>query len=74
MEMAERVDMSFRNKEVKMWFMIMVPVIIIGMFTLFINDGTTSWLQFIILLAGLASYYTWRFRYRKKQKAENDGK
>lgn len=72
--MAERVDMSFRNKEVKMWFVIMIPIIIIGTITLFINDGTTSWLQFIILLTGLASYYTWRFRYRKKKKAANGGK
>ncbi|TAA71707.1 hypothetical protein [Planococcus salinarum] len=66
--MAEQVEMSFKNKELKMWFMIMVPVIIIGTIALFINDGTTSWLQFIILFTGLVSYYTWRFQYRKKKK------
>lgn len=72
--MAERVDMSFKNKEVKMWFLIMVPVFIIGSIALFASEPASRYLPFLIMLAGLAIYYTWRFRYRKKKKAENGGK
>ncbi|MCM3611650.1 DUF1129 domain-containing protein [Planococcus sp. MERTA32b] len=72
--MAERVEMSFRNKEVRMWFWIMVPAFIIGAIGLFLNDGQVPFLNLIVLGGGLVVYYTWRFLYRKKKKkadAEN---
>ncbi|PKH11182.1 hypothetical protein [Planomicrobium sp. MB-3u-38] len=71
--MAERVDMSFKNKEVKMWFMIMVPVFILGSIALFTNEPTSRYLPFLIMMIGLAIYYSWRFSYRKKKK-ESDTK
>lgn len=66
--MAERVDMSFKNKEVRMWFVIMIPAFIIGAIALALNDSSTQYLHFIVLLIALVTYYTWRFRYRKKKK------
>lgn len=66
--MAERFDMSFRNKEVKMWFFLMFPFIVLGAIALFTSDASTRWLPFLILLIGYAIYYPWRANYRKKQK------
>lgn len=70
--MAERVDMSFKNKEVKMWFVIMVPVFIIGSIALLTSEPASRYLPFLILMAGLSTYYIWRYRYRKKQKETGD--
>lgn len=67
--MAERVEMNFSNKEVKMWFLIMVPAFIIGAVALFLNDGQVPFLNLIVIGGGLAVYYTWRFLYRKKKRS-----
>ncbi|MFC3210235.1 hypothetical protein [Planomicrobium okeanokoites] len=72
--MAERVDMSFKNKEVKMWFMIMLPVFILGTIALFTSEPTSRYLPFLIMMIGLAIYYSWRFRYRKKKKESDTEK
>lgn len=60
--------MSFKNKEVKMWFLIMVPVFILGSIALFTSEPTSRYLPFLILIMGWISYYIWRFQYRKKKK------
>ncbi len=70
--MAERVDMSFKNKEVKMWFLIMVPVFVIGSITMLTEEPASRYLPFLILIAGWIIYYTWRFQYRKKKKEMNN--
>ncbi|WP_372868839.1 hypothetical protein [Planomicrobium okeanokoites] len=66
--MAERVEMSFKNKEVKMWFMIMAPFVIVGVIALITSPPSSRYIPFLILMIGYAIYYTWRFRYRKKKK------
>lgn len=70
--MAERFEMSFKNPELKMWFLIMLPVVIIGLLALLLNDGITSWIQLIVFTAGLVTYYSWRYRYRKKKKKNKE--
>ncbi|WP_281863945.1 hypothetical protein [Planomicrobium okeanokoites] len=72
--MAERVDMSFKNKEVKMWFMIMVPFVILGVIALINSTPSSRYIPFLILMIGYAIYYTWRFRYRKKNKESDTNK
>lgn len=66
--MAERVEMSFKNKEVKMWFWIMVPAFVIGAVALFLNDGQVPFLNLLVLGGGLVVYYSWRFLHRKKKR------
>jgi len=70
--MAERFDMSFKNKELKMWFLIMGPIFIIGSIALYNSTPSTRWLPFLILMIGYAIYYPWRYRYRKQQKEAGD--
>lgn len=66
--MGERFEMSFRNPEVKMWFIIMTPFILFGFIILYMNAPSTRPLPFAGLIIGYAIYYTWRFRYRKKKR------
>lgn len=66
--MAERVEMSFKNKEMKMWFLIMGPALIIGSILMFSSISSNRYLPFSILLVGYAIYYPWRYLYRKKKK------
>lgn len=68
--MADRVEMSFKNKEVKMWFLIMIPVVIMGTFAIFSSDPIARFVPIFLLFGGLATYYIWRFRYRRRQKAK----
>ena len=67
--MAERFELSFKNKEVKMWFITVGPAFIIGAIALYNSTPSTRWLPFLILMIGYAIYYPWRYRYRKEQKA-----
>lgn len=70
--MAERFDMSFKNKELTMWFVIMGPTLIIGSILMFTLDSSIRYLPFLILLVGYSIYYPWRFRHRKKKKEARD--
>lgn len=70
--MADRVEMSFKNKEVKMWFVIMIPFFLIASFFLFEGNPANRSLPFLLLLLAWAIYYSWRYRYRKKQKNTAD--
>lgn len=71
--MAERMEMSFKNKEVKMWFLIVTPFVVIGSLVLFFGDPSTRFLPSLLLIVAWTIYYSWRYRYRKKRKnsAEN---
>ncbi|MFD1030154.1 hypothetical protein [Metaplanococcus flavidus] len=70
--MAERFDMSFKNKELKMWLLIMVPITIIGSYFLLTSTPSTRHYPFGILLIGYAFYYSWRYRFRKKKKENKE--
>lgn len=65
--MAERFEMNFKNPELKMWFIVMTPFIVIGGIALLMNDPSTRYVPFLSLIIGYAIYYIWRFRFRKKK-------
>jgi O-antigen/teichoic acid export membrane protein len=68
--MSERFELSFKNKEVRIWFYIAVPYIIIGSLFLFIGGPTYNYVSLILLVIAWITSYTWRFLYRRKQKNE----
>ncbi|WP_422122292.1 hypothetical protein DHX103_10810 [Planococcus sp. X10-3] len=70
--MAERSEMSFKNKELKMWLIIIIPVMIIGGIALFAGEPYSRYIPFFTLLFGLVLYYSWRYRYRKKKKENKE--
>ena len=65
--MGERFELSFKNKEVRMWFYIMIPAIVIGNLILLLGGYIYNNVLWILLVIALVSFYTWRYFYRKKQ-------
>jgi O-antigen/teichoic acid export membrane protein len=68
--MSERFDLSFKNKEVRIWFYITVPTFIIGSLFLFIGGPTYNYVPLVLLVIAWITSYIWRFLYRRKQKKE----
>ncbi len=63
-------DLSFKNKEVRMWLYIMVPTFIIGSFLLIFGEYKDQYIRFSVLVIAIIVFYTWRFFYRRKQKGK----
>lgn len=48
--MSERLELSFKNKVVRIWFYITVPTIIIGSLFLFIGGPTYNYVPLVLLV------------------------
>ncbi|MFF2753055.1 hypothetical protein ACFVR1_04755 [Psychrobacillus sp. NPDC058041] len=68
--MSERFELSFKNKEVRMWFYLAVPTFIIGSIIIFYDDQKYQYVRLLVLVIAMTIFYIWRFFYRKKQKKE----
>lgn len=69
--MNERFELSFKNKEVRMWFYIIVPTFIMGSLILFFASRSYNYVPWIMLIIAWITFYTWRFLYSRKQKKNN---
>ncbi|GGA24417.1 hypothetical protein [Psychrobacillus lasiicapitis] len=65
--MSERFDLSFKNKEVRVWFYLAIPTFIIVSIIIFYTEQNY---QFIPILVFWMIFYIWRFFHRRKQKKE----
>ena len=65
--MSERLELSFKNKEVRMCFYFIVPALIIGNLFLLMGGATYNYVLWVLLAIAWITFYTWRFLYRKKQ-------
>ncbi|WP_342542384.1 hypothetical protein MHH33_16515 [Paenisporosarcina sp. FSL H8-0542] len=68
--MSERFELSFKNKEVRMWFYLMGPTVIVGGLILLYGKHKYQYVQFSMLVIAVITFYLWRFLYRRKQKKE----
>lgn len=66
--MSERFELSFKNKEVRMWFYLVIPAFIIGSLIIFYGDQKYQYIRLLVLVIAWVIFYIWRFFYRKKQK------
>ena len=68
--MSERFELSFKNKEARMWVYFAVPTLIIGIIIIYTSER--NYYQWILYFAFLTIFYIWRFfsggRGRKKKK------
>ena len=69
--MSERFELSFKNKEVRVYFYMAIPVLIAATILIFFVDQPNGYIPFITLIIFWTSYYTWRFFYRKKKRKNN---
>lgn len=69
--MAKRFDLSWNNKEVRVWVYFMLPIAVLTLVLFAIFDATSPFYPlalFIPFVSGL-SYRWWRTVHRKKQSA-----
>lgn len=65
--MSERFELSFKNKEVRMWFYLMVPTFIIGSIFIFFGEQQYQYIPLLVLVIAWTVFYLWRYFYRKKR-------
>lgn len=66
--MAQRFDLSWNNKEVRVWVYFMLPLAVLTLVLFAIFDATSPYYPFALFIpfvSGL-SYRWWRTIYRKK--------
>ncbi|WP_223632628.1 hypothetical protein [Planococcus sp. 4-30] len=66
--MENRFDLSWKNKEVRMWIYIMIPTAIIGFSILIFADYTYQSIASLVILSAWIIFYFWRLKYRKKKR------
>ncbi|MGE6489821.1 hypothetical protein [Paenisporosarcina sp. NPDC076898] len=59
--MSERFELSFKNKQVRMWFYLAVPTFIIASIIIFYGEQKYQYVGWLVLVIALAIFYTWRF-------------
>lgn len=68
--MADRFDLSWKNKEVRVWVYVVIPIIILiacaSLFTS--NHFYLTIFQALGMILTLISYRAWQLYYRKRQK------
>lgn len=70
--MSDRFELSFKNKEVRMWLVIMVSAMIAGaLIILFTKIRYRYNIAVSFPLMGWINFYLWRYLYRRKQKKES---
>ncbi len=66
--MNDRFDLSFRNKEVRVWLVIMVPTVIAEVLLILFSETPTSYVTSLLPLISWTIFFIWRYFYKKKQK------
>lgn len=65
--MSERIELSFKNKEVRMSFYLAIPTFIIGSLFIFYGEQEYPYIPLLLLVLTWTSFSIWRFYYRRKQ-------
>lgn len=66
--MGERFELSFKNKEVRVWLVIMVPTVIAEVLLILFSETPTSYVTSLLTLISWTIFFIWRYFYKKKQK------
>lgn len=68
-QMSDRFELSFRNKEVRIWLAIMIPATIAAVVMIIFTETTTLYSTAILTVAWLI-FLGWRYFYRRRQRRE----
>ena len=66
--MSERFELSFKNKEVRMWFYVVLPSFIIGILFLCIGGIAYDYILWLLVISAWITFYIWRFFIEKSKK------
>ena len=61
--MSDRFELSFKNKEVRMWLIIMVPAVIAEIFIMQFTK-----IPGLFPIISWTIFFIWRYFYKRKQK------
>lgn len=67
--MSDRFKLSFKNKEVRIWFVMMIPTVIIGTLIMVLVGIRYQYVAVLLTLIAWIIFYIWRYFHRKKQRA-----
>jgi len=66
--MSDRLELSFKNMEVRMWFVMMIPTVIIGALIMVFVGIVYPYIAVSLILIAWIIFYIWRYFYRKKKR------
>lgn len=69
--MKNRFELSWKNKEVRMWIYIMIPTAVVGFSILIFADYVYQPIASLVILSAWTVFYVWRLQYRKKKTDSN---
>ncbi len=65
--MNERFELSFKNKIVKMWFILMIPTAIVQLFLILFTD-VAEIIPVVLPIVPLLLFFIWLYFYKRDQK------
>ncbi|MGE7091077.1 hypothetical protein ACQKII_06360 [Lysinibacillus sp. NPDC048646] len=65
----ERFDMSFNNKIVKVWFLTVLPVLILSIVFMLLLPIEKTFFMRVILIVTVVSHWIWAIIYAKKTRS-----
>lgn len=66
--MSERFELSFKNKKVRVWLIIMIPTVIIEISLLIFTEIQQGYITGFFPLISWTVYFIWLYSYNRKQK------
>ncbi len=64
----ERMELSFKNRRVKMWFLVMVPALLIAILLFIILSSDYHFVPTVIPIVAMVAYWVWSVLEKYKSK------
>ncbi|KOF09064.1 hypothetical protein AC739_17105 [Planococcus glaciei] len=64
----ERFEMSFKNKRVRIWFLVILPITVLAILLTIFLPTEMQIVPTLLLMATLVVYYAWVFMSQRKNK------
>lgn len=69
---VNRFELNFKNKQVRIWFITIIPTIILAILLYIMLPINFHLIPTLLLITAVIIYYGWIFINRKKQKKDNN--
>ena len=66
----DRVELSFKNPIVKVWFMTVLPALMIAIPLYLLLPIEQHIIPRLLLISAILGYEAWKFTYKRKKKAK----
>ncbi|PID13827.1 hypothetical protein CSV63_15940 [Sporosarcina sp. P34] len=74
MNQTERYELSFRNPEVRVYAVMVLPAVLLSLLVIIFSRSDFNFMYgALIQFVALTGFYYWRFIYRRKEKRKNNG-